>query len=335
MKGVIALEQQLADRMWAELPQLFDGDCAVQKLQHDIDCHVAAVERWCVRDGVIPAELPPPSRRVYCWLKFLGAPEHLRLHLQALQRADQALSSLNQDREPVQLRLLNTQALWTCRRTGSQPPRPGPVKAVLLAINEGFLNAPPDVWGALLSAATSRRRARGSRMVGDFAHSEEFARTLLDLEALAGPCLSSRSGRVHSLDESFERVNDAYFDGAMPRPRIEWNRRLTVRTFGTYRPHRDAVMLSISLDHERVPSRVVDFVMYHELLHKKHGIKLVKGRRMAHTSAFRSDERRFLGYEEAKRHLDSLARRDGFVLREETRSRRAASQEPLGAASSR
>ena len=47
------------------------------------------------------------------------------------------------------------------------------------------------------------------------------------------------------------------------------------------------------LNDERVPKYVVEFVMYHELLHKAHGIGFATSRRTMHTPAFRADERRF------------------------------------------
>ncbi len=68
------------------------------------------------------------------------------------------------------------------------------------------------------------------------------------------------------------------------------------------------VMLSVSLDDPSVPAFVVDFVMYHELLHKKHGVTLANGRRMAHTPAFRADELLFARDHEAFAHLKALAR---------------------------
>jgi hypothetical protein len=49
--------------------------------------------------------------------------------------------------------------------------------------------------------------------------------------------------------------------------------------------------------------------MYHELLHKKHGVRTVNGRQLAHSPSFRADERQFAEYDEAKRHLDELAMR--------------------------
>ena len=62
-------------------------------------------------------------------------------------------------------------------------------------------------------------------------------------------------------------------------------------------------------DSPEVSSTLVDYVMYHELLHKKHGAILVNGRRVAHSPAFRDDERRFIGWKQAEDELTRLAHR--------------------------
>jgi hypothetical protein len=68
-------------------------------------------------------------------------------------------------------------------------------------------------------------------------------------------------------------------------------------------------MISSTLDQAKVPEFVVDFLMYHELLHKKHGIRWsAGGRGYAHTAAFYSDEKRFEGFERAEKWLEKLAR---------------------------
>jgi predicted metal-dependent hydrolase len=66
-------------------------------------------------------------------------------------------------------------------------------------------------------------------------------------------------------------------------------------------------MLSVTLDDPSVPAYVVDFVLYHELLHKKHGSNLVNGRRLAHSSGFRAEERQFAEYAAAEQRLKELA----------------------------
>jgi hypothetical protein len=176
-------------------------------------------------------------------------------------------------------------------------------------VSEGFAGAGDEVWGAIIRGAATGRTRADDRIVSEYALSDEFSELLIEIDGFAEPPTDSTRGRVHSLDESFARVNRDYFGDAMPRPRLVWNGTLTARKFGHYRFDRDTVMLSISLDDEQVPAHVVDFVMYHELLHKQHRAVPGKGRLLVHTPAFRADERQFAQYEDAVRQLSALARR--------------------------
>jgi hypothetical protein len=62
-------------------------------------------------------------------------------------------------------------------------------------------------------------------------------------------------------------------------------------------------VISLTLDDVTVPKFVVEFVLYHELLHKYHGTKWVQGRRMVHTKEFRASESQFKFYNEASKWL--------------------------------
>jgi len=104
-------------------------------------------------------------------------------------------------------------------------------------------------------------------------------------------------------------VNAAYFQGEMPRPGLTWSRQVTGRKFGHYDSTRDVVMVSMSLDTPAVPAYVVDFVVYHELLHKRLGVHWQNDRRAVHTPAFRREERRFRQYDLAEAALRQLAQR--------------------------
>jgi len=57
-----------------------------------------------------------------------------------------------------------------------------------------------------------------------------------------------------------------------------------------------------------VPAFVVDFLVYHELLHKKLSVTWRDGRRRAHTPQFRQAERRFPRCAEAQAVLKRLAK---------------------------
>src|SRR3989338_7917509 len=67
------------------------------------------------------------------------------------------------------------------------------------------------------------------------------------------------------LEESFKRVNDKYFSGLMAMPNFELKD--SVRVLGTYEYSTDTVSVTkLLLD----KVELLDYVMYHELLHKKH-----------------------------------------------------------------
>ncbi|KKL28646.1 hypothetical protein LCGC14_2373070, partial [marine sediment metagenome] len=91
-------------------------------------------------------------------------------------------------------------------------------------------------------------------------------------------------------------------------PRLCWSRTFASQTFGHYDRVADTVMISASLDSRRVPLYVVDFVVYHELLHRKLAGEWRRGRKIDHTSRFRHEERLFGRYEPADAFLKKLAR---------------------------
>jgi hypothetical protein len=89
---------------------------------------------------------------------------------------------------------------------------------------------------------------------------------------------------------------------------MEWTQSLSRTVFGTYVAAHDLVCMNPVLDDPAVPAAVVDCVLYHELLHKKHGTRRAGGRRHAHTPEFRAEERLHPAFEETKRVLRALAR---------------------------
>jgi hypothetical protein len=125
----------------------------------------------------------------------------------------------------------------------------------------------------------------------------------LELAAGAAPDPLGARGTHRDLAEVFERVNRGCFGGRLGPPRLVWSRRHTGRKLGHYQPLTDTVMLSLNLDDARVPDVAVDFVMYHELLHRELGAQIVNGRHIVHGPAFRRAERRFPGYEAAQAFL--------------------------------
>ncbi len=121
--------------------------------------------------------------------------------------------------------------------------------------------------------------------------------------------LNGSVGRTYDLERIFARLNRRYFDNALPKPVLSWSARRTKRILGHHDAVHDAIIISRSLDLESVPDYVVEYVMYHEMLHVKHQPQVVNGRRIFHPPAFRAEEKRFAHYDEAIKWLEYSARR--------------------------
>ena len=253
------------------------------------------VEEICRAESATPAQLPDPSRRAYSWLKFLSEAENLQVHLAGLRLAIQAgqQAACRKKRPQVLVEFYHLPALYRTRASRG---------AILLSASEGFITAPPAVLEALICSALLRKDEY-TRIVRAYGDTDEYAGVLQALEMEDQPDGAASRGKVFDLNEIFARVNAEYFDGRMPRPRLTWNRTLTRRKLGHYQPATDTVMISISLDHPRVPAYILDYVMYHELLHKHLGIQAINGRRYAHTKAFKEEERKFSRFIEAEKFL--------------------------------
>lgn len=247
--------------------------------------------------------LAPATRAFYQWLVFLSDSETMREHVETLRRFVRAAESVRPKSRGVfaLVRLLPMAHIYRMSPTA---------EGTHVALHEGFLGAPDEVLKALARVAlTGNVRAQDRRCIRDYVQSDEFQETAATVETLELPLVAQPKGSFHDLDAVFDRVNAAYFNGAMPRPRLTWNRQMTHNKMAHYDARRDTVMVSVTLDHPDVPDDVLDFVMYHELLHKQFGVRIVNGRRMAHTPEFRAAERRFARYDEAVAFLKSHARR--------------------------
>jgi hypothetical protein len=121
--------------------------------------------------------------------------------------------------------------------------------------------------------------------------------------------LSGSAGRVYDLDRIFTRLNRRYFDNELPRPALSWSARRSKRILGHHDAVHDAIVISRSLDSADVPELIVEYVLYHEMLHIKHRPRVINGRRIFHTAAFRADEQRFARFDEAINWLDRLSKR--------------------------
>ena len=116
--------------------------------------------------------------------------------------------------------------------------------------------------------------------------------------------LNGAAGHAYDLAQIFARLNHYYFANSLAQPTLSWSTRRTKRILGHHDALHDAIIISRSLDKKSVPGYVVEYVMYHEMLHIKHPTRLVNGRRIFHPPAFRAEEKCFEQYEAAIQWLE-------------------------------
>ncbi len=97
-----------------------------------------------------------------------------------------------------------------------------------------------------------------------------------------------------------------FFYGLLARPQMTWSRDHARNRLGHYDPAHNAIVVSRAFDHPRVPRNAVEYIVYHEMLHLKHPVKLNGIRRCVHSEEFQAEEKLFPHLEEAKRFLKHL-----------------------------
>jgi predicted metal-dependent hydrolase len=118
--------------------------------------------------------------------------------------------------------------------------------------------------------------------------------------------IESAQGQYYNLENVFDDLNTRFFHGLLARPQITWSRDHARYRLGHYDPAHNAIVVSRAFDHPRVPRFAVEYIVYHEMLHLKHPVKLRGSRRCVHSSEFQAEEKLFPQLEQAKAFLKRL-----------------------------
>ena len=118
--------------------------------------------------------------------------------------------------------------------------------------------------------------------------------------------IDSAAGRIYDLNAIFEDLNTRYFHGLLGRPQMTWSRDHARNSLGHYDPAHNAIVVSRVFDHPRVPRYAVEYIVYHEMLHLKHPVKLRGSRRCVHSPEFVAEENLFAELQNAKIFLRRL-----------------------------
>ena len=148
-----------------------------------------------------------------------------------------------------------------------------------------------------------------ARAYKEFVTRESTARLNTSIR-VAKPKKLEAVGNVYNLNDILAAVLRDYSHllGTTKLSGISWNNRLGKRLLAFHDESFNTVMVNNSFDSYKVPQFVLEYLVFHELLHAKHGAAYQRGsslRRMVHTHAFKQDEKKFLLLKEAESWLDS------------------------------
>jgi hypothetical protein len=117
---------------------------------------------------------------------------------------------------------------------------------------------------------------------------------------------SGPEGRYYNLEEVFDTLNFKFFGGLLGRPELTWSENLSRRSLGHYDSAHNTIVVSRVFDRPSSPRYAVEYLLYHEMLHLKHPVRMRGLRRCVHSAAFKADERQFPQLKEALAFIKRL-----------------------------
>ncbi len=118
--------------------------------------------------------------------------------------------------------------------------------------------------------------------------------------------ISTPVGRIYDLDEVFESLNRRFFHGLLGRPTLTWSAHAARRMLGHYDAAHNTIVVSRIFDRPDTPRCAIEYLLYHEMLHLKHPVRVKAGRRCVHSREFQAEERLFPELVEAKEYLKRI-----------------------------
>ncbi len=124
------------------------------------------------------------------------------------------------------------------------------------------------------------------------------------------PLFAEKTRNDPFLEASFNRVNQLFFSGSLEKPNLQWGTD-SRRKLAHYNFHDDSVTVSTLF--QPAPTQILDYLMYHELLHKYHQFEHKNGRGLFHSPAFKADEQKFPKIKEIEREIHGIVRKRRFL----------------------
>lgn len=129
------------------------------------------------------------------------------------------------------------------------------------------------------------KRFAGSAAV---AHQTELIRHARGSKRYFGP-----QGRYYNLEEVFDSLNFRFFGGLLGRPQLTWSESHARRSLGHYDAAHNTIVVSRVFDRPSSPRYAIEYLLFHEMLHLKHPVRMRGLRRCVHSAEFKAEEKQF------------------------------------------
>ena len=113
-------------------------------------------------------------------------------------------------------------------------------------------------------------------------------------------------GRYFHLEEVFDSLNMRFFGGLLGRPELTWSEHHAKRSLGHYDAAHNTIVVSRVFDRPSSPRYALEYLLYHEMLHLKHPVRMRGTRRCVHSREFKAEEARFPQLTEALAFIKRL-----------------------------
>lgn len=113
-------------------------------------------------------------------------------------------------------------------------------------------------------------------------------------------------GQHFDLAKIYSSLNRRFFKGELGPCRIGWSIRASHSILGRYDPAHHTITISKSLDAESIPLEIVEYLVFHEMLHIRIPLERNGSRRVVHSRAFREAEKAFPNYRRVRERLKKI-----------------------------
>ena len=173
-------------------------------------------------------------------------------------------------------------------------------------VSDLFADAPADVFetlAAILLSKIYRKKIdpQQNRAYRRYTMSESMVERTRRARSERGrrTRTTGPKGKFYDLEPLFNQINQEYFGQELHRPELSWTARKTRSLLGRYDFDQDVIFISRTIDSPEVPEFVLRYILFHEMLHVKHGTTIQNFRELVHTPEFRREERQFEFYDAA------------------------------------